>query len=104
MNLWLGIVIASAAVYSWKIIGALIPSKALSHPRVAELVSLITIALMSGLVGVQSFVSDRQITIDSRMPAVAVAIALTILRMPFIVIVAVAALVASALRFLLGWP
>lgn len=102
MTLWIGLIIASAAVYSWKILGFLLPERTLRHPRVAELASLITVALMAGLVGVQSFVSNSQITFDARVPAVLVAVVLTIARAPFIVIVAVAAAVAAALRYFLG--
>jgi len=58
---------------------------------------------MSALVGVQTFVSDRQVVLDSRVPAVLIALGLTILRMPFIVVVVAAAGVAAILRFLLGW-
>jgi hypothetical protein len=75
----------------------------LDHPKIAQLVSLITVALMSGLIGIQTLVSDRQVEVDSRLPAVLVAIALTVLRLPFIIVVAVAALVAAGLRFVLGW-
>ena len=104
MTLWLGLLFASLAVYSWKFIGSLVPSKVLDHPKMAQLVSLITVALMSGLIGIQTLVSDRQVEVDSRLPAVLVAVALTVLRLPFIVVVAVAALVAAGLRFVLGWP
>ncbi len=103
MNLWIGLLIASAAVYSWKLIGYLIPTASLKHPRVADLASLITVALMSGLVGVQSFVSDSQIQLDARVPAVLVAVALMIARAPFIVVVALAATVAALLRTVFGW-
>ena len=103
MTLWIGLLIASVAVYSWKILGSLVPSRLLDHPKVAQLVSLITVALMSALVGIQAFVSDRQVVLDSRLPAVLVALGLTILRMPFILVVAAAAGVAAILRFLLGW-
>jgi branched-subunit amino acid transport protein len=102
MNLWLGLLVASAAVYSWKIIGFLLPSKVLKHPRIAELASLITVALMAGLVGVQSFVSQGAVMFDARVPAVLVAVLLTVLRAPFIAVVAVAAAVAAVLRFFFG--
>lgn len=104
MTLWIGLILASASVYSWKIVGALVPSKLLDHPRVAQLVSLITVALMSALIGVQALVADRQVVVDSRLPAALVAIALTVMRLPFIVVVVVSALIAATLRFLLGWP
>lgn len=102
MNLWMGVLIASVAVYSWKIIGFLVPSKVLKHPRIAELASLITVALMAGLVGVQTFVAQGQVVFDARVPAVLIALALTIMRAPFIAVVAVAAAVAAVLRIWFG--
>jgi branched-subunit amino acid transport protein len=98
MNLWLGVIIASSAVYSWKLIGYLIPTQSLKHPRVAELASLVTVALMAGLVGVQTFISDSKIELDARLPAVLVAVILMIFRAPFIVVVIAAAAVAALLR------
>jgi branched-subunit amino acid transport protein len=98
MNLWLGVLLASAAVYSWKIIGFLIPTKSLKHPKIADLAALVTVALLSGLVGVQTLVSDSKVELDSRLPAVLVAVALLIFRAPFILVVATAALVAAVLR------
>ncbi len=103
VSLWIGLLIASVAVYSWKILGLSVPTRVLDHPKVAQLVSLITVALMSALVGIQTFVSDSQVVLDSRVPAVLVALGLTVLRMPFILVVATAAGVAAILRFLLGW-
>lgn len=98
MNLWLGLILASAAVYSWKLIGFLIPTKSLKHPRIADLAALITVALLSGLVGVQTLVSNSKIELDARLPAVLVAVTLVLFRAPFIVIVCAAALVAALLR------
>jgi branched-subunit amino acid transport protein len=98
MNLWLGVIVASAAVYSWKLVGFLIPTKSLKHPRVADLAALVTVALLSGLVGVQTLVSDSKVEIDARLPAVLVAVVLMIFRAPFIVVVTVAAAVAALLR------
>ena len=98
MNLWLGVIIASSAVYSWKLIGYLIPTKSLKHPRVAELSSLVTVALLAGLVGVQTFISDSKIELDARLPAVLVAVMLMIFRAPFSVVVIAAAAVAALLR------
>ncbi len=98
MNLWLGVLAASAAVYSWKLIGFLIPTKSLRHPRIADLAALVTVALLSGLVGVQTLVSNSRIELDARLPAVLVAIVLMVLRAPFIVVVAVAGAVAAVLR------
>jgi uncharacterized membrane protein len=98
VNIWLGIVIASVAVYSWKFIGHLLPKKVLDHPRVAASANYLTIALMAALVGVQTFVTKSQIVFDARVVAAIVAMILSALRVPFLVIVGSAALIAALIR------
>jgi hypothetical protein len=104
MNLWLAIILASIAVYSWKYIGHLIPTRLLNNPKILRVSSMLTIALMAGLVGVQAFVTQGHFHADSRIPAVLAAALLNILKVPFVVMVALAALVAALCRQVLGWP
>jgi uncharacterized membrane protein len=99
VNVRIGIVVASIAVNSWKLIGSLVPKKLLDHPRVAASANYLTIALMAALVGVQTFVTKSQLVIDARVAAVLVAVVLTALRVPFLVMVAAAAAVAALIRF-----
>jgi hypothetical protein len=103
MTLWGGVILASLLVYSWKLIGAYVPQRWLDHPMVARIASLLTVALLSGLVGIQGFTSGGQIHLDARIPALLVASVLTWRRVPFIVMVAVAAAVAACLRAFWGW-
>lgn len=102
MTVWIAVIVGSLAVYSWKILGALLPQSVLNHPVVARITSLITVALLAALVGVQGFtVSTGGVTemaIDARVPALLVAVGLLILRAPFIAVVAAAAAVAALLR------
>lgn len=100
MPLWLGIVIASVAVYSWKLLGYVVPKTILDNPKIAKIASLLTIALLAALTGVQMLTSGSKIEFDARIPALAVAAGLLAFRVPFIVMVAVAAGVAALLRFL----
>jgi uncharacterized membrane protein len=98
MSIWLGIIIGSIAVYSWKLIGHLVPRRILDHPRVAASANLLTVALMSALVGVQTFTTENQIVIDARFAAMLLAVLLTALRVPFLVMVAAAATLAALIR------
>jgi hypothetical protein len=98
MSIWLGIIIGSIAVYSWKLIGHLVPRRILDHPRVAASANLLTVALMSALVGVQTFTTQNQIVIDARFAAMLLAVLLTALRVPFLVMVAAAATLAALIR------
>ncbi len=100
MSLLVGILLASAAVFSWKIIGYLIPERFLEHGRMKNIASLLTIALLAALVGVQGFTSQSQIVFDARIPALILAAILLKLRAPFIVTVAAAAALAALIRLL----
>ena len=95
----LTVVLASLAVYSWKLLGYLVPSKYIS-PKLRVLSYRITITLLAALVGIQGFAVGSELQLDARVPALVVAAALLALRVPYIVVVAVAAVVAAGLRYL----
>lgn len=99
MTLWMGVLVASALVYSWKLLGHLIPERFVSNPRIVSLASLLTVAMLAGLVGIQTFVSSEGVVLDARAAALIVAAGLFYLRVPFIFVVIAAATVASLLRF-----
>lgn len=103
MTIWGAVVLASLLVYSWKLIGAYVPQRFMEHPMIARMASLLTVALMAGLIAVQGITSGGQIHLDARIPALIVAGLLTWRRVPFIVMVAVAAAVAACLRAFWGW-
>ena len=92
------ILIASVLVFSWKILGYLVPQSVLNHPVVSRVASLLTVALLAALLGVQGLTGGGQITIDARIPALGVAAILLYLRAPFIVMVAAAAATAALIR------
>jgi hypothetical protein len=98
MTLWVGVLLASALVYSWKLLGHLVPERFVKNPSIRSLAALLTVAMLAGLVGVQTFVSSEGITLDPRAAALAVAAILFYLRVPFIFVVIAAAAVASLLR------
>jgi hypothetical protein len=101
VTLWTGILIASALVFSWKILGFMVPSSVLNHPTISRIASLLTVALLAALLGVQGVVADSQIVFDARVPALGVAALLLWMRAPFMVMVAAAALVAALIRLFL---
>ena len=102
MSLWLGILLASAAVYSWKILGFMVPSSVLRHPTISRIANLLTVALLAALLGVQGLTGGGEIHFDARIPALGVAAILLYFRAPFVVMVAVSAIVAALLRFFFG--
>jgi hypothetical protein len=98
MPIWLAILLGSLAVYSWKILGFVVPNTVLDHPKISKIAGLLTIALLSALTGVQMLTSGSVIEFDARIPALAVAAGLLVLRVPFVVMVAAAAAVAALIR------
>lgn len=98
MTMWSAILLSSALVYSWKLFGYLVPERFVSNPKIKELAALLTVALLAALVGIQTFTSSEGIAFDARVPALVVAGVLFYFRLPFVVVVIVAAAIAALLR------
>ena len=99
---WVIVLAASAVCLALKYVGHLVPERWLSDPRVARTASLVTVALLAALVGVQSVTAGHLVVLDARVPALAVAAAALALRAPFVVVVLLAAGTAAGLRAA-GW-
>ena len=99
---WLAILAASAVCFAIKLVGHLVPEHWLAEPRVARTASLVTVALLAALVGVQTVTTGQHVTLDARVPALVVAAVALALRAPFVVVVVVAAATAAGLRALAG--
>jgi len=104
MNSWFAVIVASISVFSWKMLGYLVPRKLLESKSLTKLSGYLTIGLLAGLVGVQTFSASSQKTsehflvIDERFAGLIVAAILLKLKAPFIVVVIVSAAVAAAIR------
>ena len=98
MTIWQTIILASIAVFAIKLVGYLIPPKLVEKPTPARIANLLTVALLAALIAVQTLGAGQGIAIDARVPALIVAAALFALRVPFIVVVAAAAVTAALIR------
>ena len=98
MSLWAVVLISSSASFAVKYAGYLIPQRVLEAPLASRLANLLTVALLSGLVAVQTLATGQGIQLDARIPAVLLAIGLFSLRVPFIVVVLMAGIVAALSR------
>ncbi|MFT2816485.1 AzlD domain-containing protein [Leifsonia sp. A12D58] len=98
MTLWQIIILASIACVVLKMLGFLVPAHVLENPAASRIADLLTVALLAALIAVQTLGQGQSIVVDARVPAVIVAIALFALRVPFIIVVIVAAVVAAAIR------
>ncbi|WP_199423798.1 AzlD domain-containing protein [Actinotalea solisilvae] len=97
---WLAVLAAAAVCFATKLLGHRLPARWLEDPRVARVAGLVTVALLAALVAVQTFTSGRDVVVDARLVALAVAAVALALRAPFVVVVVLAAVVAAVLRAL----
>jgi hypothetical protein len=102
MTLWNAVLLASVICVALKAVGYLLPARWLEAARPARIADLLTVALLSALVMVQTLSAGAAIVVDARVPAVGVAALLLWARAPFLVVVAAAAVTAALLR-LWGW-
>lgn len=102
MSMWGWIMLASAIAFATKFSGYLVPDEALDHPRVTRATSVLTIALLSSLVVLNTFGTGNSLILDARLGALAVASVALWLRAPFLLVVILGAAAAAALR-LLSW-
>ena len=102
MTVWQTVLLASVAVLALKAVGYLVPPKLMERPTPSRVANLMTVALLAALVVTQTFERGGELVLDARVPAVVIAGILFAFRVPFIVVIIVAALVAAGLRFV-GW-
>ncbi len=98
MTIWTVILLASIAVLALKLVGYVVPPSLVEKPTPARITNLLTVALLSALIVVQTIGASQGISVDARVPALLVAAALLALRAPFIVVVAAAAVTAALIR------
>ncbi|MCX6436493.1 MAG: AzlD domain-containing protein [Actinobacteria bacterium] len=95
--LWIGVVGTSAIAFTLKYLGHSIPEKYLTNPRMLRINTLIPIALLSALVGVQTITEKGKWVIDQRLAGVAVALIALSLKAPYFAVVISAAITSAAL-------
>ena len=100
MSIWTIVLLSSVAVLVLKLAGYLVPASVLERPTPARVSGLLTVALLAALVTVQTIGAGQQVSIDARLPAVAVAAGLFALRVPFVVVIIAAAGTAALIRAL----
>lgn len=98
MTLWVAVLAAGVLAYLVKLGGYLVPERVLEVPWVDRVVPLLTVALLSSLVVTQGFLTDGTPTVDARAAGIGMAVVALLLRAPFLVVVALAALTAALVR------
>ncbi|MEN9687346.1 MAG: hypothetical protein RL381_358 [Actinomycetota bacterium] len=95
--LWIGVIGTSLIAFLLKFLGHSIPEKYVSNPRALRINTLIPIALLSALVGVQTITEKGKWVIDQRLAGVAVALIALSLKAPYFVVVISAAITSAVI-------
>ena len=98
--MWVAIVVACVGCYALKLAGLSLPERVLAHPVVERTADLIPVALLAALVAVQVLADGTALAVDARLLGLGFAVVALLLRWPFLVVVAGAALVAAVARLL----
>ncbi|MEW1845076.1 AzlD domain-containing protein [Nonomuraea angiospora] len=103
MTLWWAIAAVCAGCYALKLAGLAAPRRVLEHPAIRRFAELVPVALLAALIAVQVFTEEGGLSFDpARTAGLGAAVVALLLRAPFLVILAAAALVTALVRFFLG--
>ena len=95
---WWVIVALSAGSYALKAIGPLVLGEKAAMPGLTRVAGLVTPALLAAIVAVQTFGTERSLVIDARVAGLAVAGVAVWRRLPFVVVVVLAAAATALVR------
>ncbi|GAA4226569.1 branched-subunit amino acid transport protein [Streptosporangium album] len=103
MSVWWAIVVTCAGCYALKLAGLSAPRRVLDHPTVQRFAALVPVALLAALIAVQTFAHGQALHFDlPRTAGLGAAAVALLLRAPFLVVLATAAVVTAALRWLVA--
>ncbi len=98
MTLWTTILVGSAIVAATKFVGFVLPARFTESATVQQISDSVTVALLAALVVIQTAGAGSAIVIDARLVAVLAAAVLLWRKVPFIVVILVAAAIAGGVR------
>ena len=96
--MWTAVLLAAVGCYLLKLAGLSLPERVLAHPTVERVADLIPVALLAALVAVQVFSAGQELRVAARVLGLGFAVVALLLRMPFLVVVVGAAVVAALAR------
>jgi branched-subunit amino acid transport protein len=98
--IWASVLGGALGCYLLKLAGLSVPERLLQGRRVQRMAELLPVALLTALIATQTFSSGRTLRLDARAVGLLVATAAVLLRAPFLVVVAVAAVTSALLHLL----
>jgi hypothetical protein len=100
MTLWIAVAVASLGCAAFKVLGYVVPARALQRDDIGRVVEILPVALLSALIAVSTFASGSRLVLDSRAAGLATAVVLVLVRAPFLVVVVLACAVAAGVHAL----
>ena len=94
---WIATIGTSVIAFALKFSGHSIPAHWLEHPTIQRINALIPIAILSALVGVQTFTEKNKLMIDHRLAGVSVAVIALLLKAPFPIVVLSSAITSAVI-------
>jgi uncharacterized membrane protein len=98
--MWTAVLLGCAACYALKLCGMAVPARLLAAPRVVAVSAALPVALLAGLIAVQTFGHGPALTVDLRVAGLAAALLAVALRAPFLVVVVAGSGTTALLRAL----
>jgi branched-subunit amino acid transport protein len=102
-TLWTVVLAGSLGCYLLKLAGLSVPAAWVQQPWVTRVVDFVPAALLAALVVVQAVTVGRDLVLDGRLVALAVAALALALRAPFIVVLVLAGATGALVHVLWGW-
>jgi branched-subunit amino acid transport protein len=96
--IWVAVIVASIGCYLLKLAGLSLPPSVLERPEVQRVAALLPVALLAGLVAVETFGADGRLVVDLRLAGLGAGVVALVLRAPFLVVIVVAAATTAVLR------
>jgi branched-subunit amino acid transport protein len=96
--IWAAVIVASIGCYLLKLAGLSLPASLLERPDVRRVAVLLPVALLAGLVAVETFGADGRLVVDLRLAGLGAGVIALLLRAPFLVVIVVAAATTAVLR------
>ena len=96
--IWVAVIVASIGCYLLKLAGLSLPASLLERPEVQRVAALLPVALLAGLVAVETFGADGRLVVDLRLAGLGAGVIALVLRAPFLVVIVVAAATTAVLR------
>jgi len=98
-GLWGWIALACAIAYATKLLGYGLPAHWLSNPRMGQITTSLTVALLASLTMMNTLASGTQLAFDARLGALLAAAVALWLRLPFLAVVIIGAVACALLRW-----